>query len=826
MKKLLALVLAMVMTLGLATVSASAAFPDADDVSFVEAVDVMSAVGVFKGDDNGNFLPKANLTREAAAKLIAYLDLGETTAEALPAVKVFDDVAADRWSAKYIAYCADAGYIAGDGTGKFLPTGELTGYAFGKMLLCVLGYDADVEGFTGNNWTIAVAKLMQSNKLAKSVSGNASATLTREQAAQYCFNALNCNMVGYESKGTNVTINGAVIASGASKADPAEADFDGTLKAKLYANGKDEDAKNGLFKKEGTDEFGRPAYTWYLDGDEVATYTKSPVLTYTAAVKASELYADLKKPVKANNTAATYALTTDGKADTTDTAVEITKANTNKTIGGNGALVEVYETDTTGVYKVFVTNTYVGEIKTWTAAKTDKQGEVTAKENVTLLKVASAEVTNKFETTDFSKDDEKSVVYYTMAWDGTSAYKIQSMAIAPSVEVSVSSVKANTSFVADGTTYKFAAKSDFASNYISDNAAVTYDKDAKYTIYLDAYGYVLSAQKVTESTSTGYAIVTAVSQNGGTWTDDSATYSAKIVKADGTTETVACDQASYKLINEYTAVDSKKMALVKYSVNSKDVYSFSATADEDQLAAATSNLKIDQGKATITNEENKKVVTNSKTLFFVGKTSDNVVTWTVYTGIANVPSFTSGAKALYAELIDSGIAKAIAVLDGKAASATTTSADIAFVQYNASAAENTDSLGTYKTYNAVVGGKITEVNVKKESVASLFSGADILVASLTYTDDLVTASSDTYASKVAEGDGVVKTDAANGIVTITKSSTDTAYSIAEDVAVFVSDAGELTIESGSVSDLVANSNVLFITTDDVITFIVVTGSDS
>ena len=162
MKKLLALVLALVMTLGLATVGASAAYSDAADVSLNEAVDVMSAVGVFQGSD-GKFAPKENLTREQAAKLIAYLDLGENTAEALPALKVFDDVETTRWSAKYIAYCQDAGYIAGVGGNKFNPTGELTGYAFGKMVLCALGYDATIEGFTGNNWTLNVAKLMEKN---------------------------------------------------------------------------------------------------------------------------------------------------------------------------------------------------------------------------------------------------------------------------------------------------------------------------------------------------------------------------------------------------------------------------------------------------------------------------------------------------------------------------------------------------------------------------------------------------------------------------------------------------------------------------------------
>ena len=188
MKKLLALVLALVMSMSLVTIS-NAAFKDADKIDYKEAVDVMNAVGVFVGDENGNFNAKANLTREQAAKIIAYLDLGEDIAEALPAVKVFNDVEASRWSAKYIAYCADAGYIAGIGNGNFDPAGKLTGYAFGKMLLCALGYDADYEQLTGSSWQINVAKLMKTLDIAKSVSKIPSAVLTREEAAQYTLTA-------------------------------------------------------------------------------------------------------------------------------------------------------------------------------------------------------------------------------------------------------------------------------------------------------------------------------------------------------------------------------------------------------------------------------------------------------------------------------------------------------------------------------------------------------------------------------------------------------------------------------------------------------------
>ena len=70
MKKLLALVLALVMSMSLVTIS-NAAFKDADKIDYKEAVDVMNAVGVFIGDEKGNFNAKENLTREQAAKIIA-----------------------------------------------------------------------------------------------------------------------------------------------------------------------------------------------------------------------------------------------------------------------------------------------------------------------------------------------------------------------------------------------------------------------------------------------------------------------------------------------------------------------------------------------------------------------------------------------------------------------------------------------------------------------------------------------------------------------------------------------------------------------------------
>ena len=92
------------------------------------------------------------MTREQAAKIITYMLLGQTAADALTTnTAPFQDVAANRWSAGYIAYCANVGIIDGDGKGSFHPTQEVTGYQFAKMLLGVLGYGVKDE-YVGTNW--------------------------------------------------------------------------------------------------------------------------------------------------------------------------------------------------------------------------------------------------------------------------------------------------------------------------------------------------------------------------------------------------------------------------------------------------------------------------------------------------------------------------------------------------------------------------------------------------------------------------------------------------------------------------------------------------
>ena len=130
-KRVLSLLLVLVMCLGLVTAASAASYDDmngADKVTYTEAMDVLVALGIIQGTSTG-LEPDATFSREQAAKIISYICLGSTAAEALAKTGgVFSDVEAGRWSAGYIAYCANAGIINGTGNGNFNPTGKVTGY--------------------------------------------------------------------------------------------------------------------------------------------------------------------------------------------------------------------------------------------------------------------------------------------------------------------------------------------------------------------------------------------------------------------------------------------------------------------------------------------------------------------------------------------------------------------------------------------------------------------------------------------------------------------------------------------------------------------------
>ena len=119
--KVLCLVLVLAMMAGLCCFGTSAAYADADKITYTEAVDVLSALKVLQGDENG-FRPQDGLTRAEACKIIAYL----TGAEDVTTACSFTDCKG-HWAESFIAYCAGKGIVNGYGNGKFGPNDALTG---------------------------------------------------------------------------------------------------------------------------------------------------------------------------------------------------------------------------------------------------------------------------------------------------------------------------------------------------------------------------------------------------------------------------------------------------------------------------------------------------------------------------------------------------------------------------------------------------------------------------------------------------------------------------------------------------------------------------
>lgn len=200
-RSFLALALALLMTISLA-LPAAAAYSDDKQIVQKEAVELLSALNILQGANNA-FMPKSTLTREQAAKIIAMFHAGsadlkpEETA-ALP----FEDVNAEGWSAPFINYCYENALISGTSETTFAPAARLTGTAFLKMVLNVLGYDTEKEGYTGASWAANVKARAAELGLTGGISGfNADADLSRENAAQIMLSALKANPVSYAADG-------------------------------------------------------------------------------------------------------------------------------------------------------------------------------------------------------------------------------------------------------------------------------------------------------------------------------------------------------------------------------------------------------------------------------------------------------------------------------------------------------------------------------------------------------------------------------------------------------------------------------------------------
>ncbi len=420
LKKTLALVLVLAMMFSLC-VTASADFTDEDEIKYVEAVEVMAALGVLEGNPDGSFNPKGTLTRAEAATIIVRLLDAEDLAVAAEAT--FADVAANHWAAAAIAYCAEEGIIDGYGDGNFGPKDTLTAYQWAKMLLVAIGYEGE---YTGAAWQIAVAKdAADAGIFAGNLKADKTVGATREEAALY---ALNAAKDGIDSVYYEVTDGTTTY------------EFDNWSDVSLFVAlnpgytwtekvATSDSILEDVFAVEydrATDLSGRPMtkYEGKILGEYGLSFVDAPIATFDSAMTEKELYAAIgatgiqgkydkyivMDKVNLDGAVAAQAVAITGTkdyeaADKTVPAagtVVIAKNDKSNVAGmGNGTITEIYATAKPNHYVMVATNQYLG-----TVSSTTKANEQAGTDR--YITIAGA---GTFETEDFATGD---TVLYTM----------------------------------------------------------------------------------------------------------------------------------------------------------------------------------------------------------------------------------------------------------------------------------------------------------------------------------------------------------------------------------------------------------------------------
>ena len=584
MKKFLSLVLALVMTMSLVTVSAGAKdFTDDSEITYKEAVDVISALGVVDGYSDGDFRPDDVLTRGAAAKIICNLILGPTTASALSAgTAPFKDVPVTNTFAGYITYCSQQGIISGYADGTFRPTGTLSGNAFMKMLLGALGYDSSIEGYTGANWQVSVIKQASGIGLDD---GNdefvGSQAVTRQEAALYAFNMLQATMVEYDKKDTIVVGDITINTTSTRKDVENNTNTDGNIDGERNGDGLmqfGEKYFKDLEKEDATDIFGHPSSKWVYDGDDVGTYANEADATYVVEdddmdvgqVVTSSSYMNYSSSEAKD---AKYFLNGDDNEVKSSELVAV------------GDIVEAYENDNGDVETVVVSRYTVAKIDKVDTDVSTAESRNGASEVLTLTDLDGDNSNDYYDKYD---DAEKTLRGYASSYDegtvlavafrdGKFGDEVLASYEAEAVTGEVTAFREDETVTMDGTKYEFARNENGTAGFV-DGITSNFDFDKEYTIYLTADGYVIGVEGAAGADLNDVYYVTGVYCEESRYNANKFTWYAQAVSlADGSASDIELDETDADNALKSIIDDASKDAFTDV----KGLYTF-----DDDIATA------------------------------------------------------------------------------------------------------------------------------------------------------------------------------------------------------------------------------------------------
>ena len=601
-KKVLSLVLCVAVMLSVMVMGAGAAFSDQDKIENTEAVNMCTALNIIGGYPDGSYKPEGNIKRSEITKMICVaLNGGKEPNVSTNTTPTFSDVRGTNaaWAEGYIESCVAQGIISGVGGGRFSPNGNVTGSQLAKMLLVSLGYNANTEGFVGNAWATNVNVIASQKGLYEGLeSMDTSAALTRDNAAQMVWNAMNAYEVEYKT--TIVTGEDGKLETIVTVQDKVVGDNDD--KITLLEDKYDAKAITGTLTKVKQDN-GKSTYNITIENAKYngGTYNGGTV-SYTDVSKdySDLLYQNVRvlvKPDKNGKDAVVYGVYATGK-NTVQTGLLA-----DLKMDGTKAKLDGTKYDLANTNTVYVDGVKQSDnIKTWLT--TNGEGNATygkgsevellavdGTSDYSILKVTTFEVKeityvgSDYVTagTKYSDDDYvisdglKKGDYALISKDTNYADGKGRVEKATVVEGKVTSTKGSDEVMIDGTWYTM-------------NTGVTAPKLNASAKLVLVNGYVYAVDTVTAGSSDVALVVEVGNSN----TVGSKYYQARLILADGTDKVVNVekndgnDEALIDLKSDGKTPDFEKYSnkLAAYGV-SKDVYTLTfITTDSSQTDMA------------------------------------------------------------------------------------------------------------------------------------------------------------------------------------------------------------------------------------------------
>ena len=686
MKKLLAMVLALVMTLSLA-VSANAAFEDAKDINatYAEAVDVLAGMKVFQGYDNGKtFKPQGDITRAEVAAIVYRIytaDVKDSYVKNYETYNKFSDMAGAGWAKGYIGYCANAALVKGYPNGTFLPSGKVTGYEVLAMILRAVGYDKNNE-FTGADWALHVAQIAEQNKILKNVKGiDLSAPASRELVAELLFQAIQVPTVTYTAAFGYQDVSLT-----------ADKKTDKLVKANSslgYKNFK-------LVSGNDSDDWGRPVTVWAKDANDNGEYDAKKdttvyatvVATPDAAFHVATSQCDICEALGVKKTTTVVDTYTNGVKDTED--VTYTATATKAMVGAQGEQLEYYKVD--GGYRLVVIDTYLAQVNEVFTEKTDDKGHTTrdAYMSLDVYKASNGEPTTLYvKGNDYAEEDwvlvnvNDEVDVSIIRTTNKTAQKsdlVEIVAKAESFEGAQTSIWSKSyKHTIDGKDYDDAVK------FYLDDAKST--GTANYTWFLDQFGNLIGSKQIAND---NYAVLKDIIWKTGVgahaegtlvYMDGTEKTGVEIASIDGLTTTVdgefsgdftkgnnnSVTEQTYtdvKFENHFVNVSTsdkyndafKGMALYLVETDKDGVVSLQGidkkTTDTSDVKASEVLVEYDadatiNAKSNILTVDGHKYALNSNTKFLVRELNDkDEYVYKTYS-LKDLPAYKDGSAEIY-----------------------------------------------------------------------------------------------------------------------------------------------------------------------------------